>query len=53
MKPNEKAKILSEALPYIKQFFGKIIVIKFGGNAMVDDKLKKSFAKDVVLLKLV
>ena len=53
MTPNEKSKILSEALPYIKQFFGKTIVIKFGGNAMVDKKLKSSFAKDVVLLKLV
>jgi len=53
MSPNEKSKILSEALPYIKKFFGKTIVIKFGGNAMVDDKLKQSFAKDVVLLKLV
>ena len=53
MTPNEKSKILSEALPYIKKFFGKTIVIKFGGNAMVDKKLKGSFAKDVVLLKLV
>jgi acetylglutamate kinase len=53
MTPNEKSKVLSEALPYIKKFFGKTIVIKFGGNAMVDEKLKQSFAKDVVLLKLV
>ena len=53
MTPNEKSKVLSEALPYIKKFFGKTIVIKFGGNAMVDAKLKQSFAKDVVLLKLV
>ena len=53
MTPNEKSKVLSEALPYIKKFFGKIIVIKFGGNAMVDNKLQQSFAKDVVLLKLV
>jgi acetylglutamate kinase len=53
MTPNEKSKFLSEALPYIKKFFGKTIVIKFGGNAMVDTKLKQSFAKDVVLLKLV
>ena len=53
MTPNKKSKILSEALPYIKKFFGKTIVIKFGGNAMVDTKLKQSFAKDVVLLKLV
>jgi acetylglutamate kinase len=53
MTPNEKSKVLSEALPYIKKFFGKTIVIKFGGNAMIDKKLKQSFAKDVVLLKLV
>ena len=49
----EKAKILAEALPYIRRFHGKTIVIKYGGNAMTDDKLKKSFARDVVLLKLV
>jgi len=53
MTPNEKSKVLSEALPYIKKFFDKTIVIKFGGNAMVDDKLKQLFAKDLVLLKLV
>ncbi len=47
------AQILIEALPYIKQFHGKTIVIKYGGNAMVDDDLKSSFARDVVLLKLV
>jgi len=47
------AKILIEALPYIQQFHGKTIVIKYGGNAMIDDELKKSFARDVVLLKLV
>ena len=49
----EKAKILAEALPYIRRFHGKTIVIKYGGNAMTDDKLKSSFAHDVVLLKLV
>jgi acetylglutamate kinase len=53
MAPNDKAKILSEALPYIKQFFDRTIVIKFGGNAMIDEQLKSSFAMDVVLLKLV
>lgn len=47
------AKILIEALPYIQRFHGKTIVIKYGGNAMVDDALKESFARDVVLLKLV
>ncbi len=48
-----KAKILAEALPYIQRFHGKTIVIKYGGNAMTDVKLKESFASDVVLLKLV
>ena len=49
----EKAKILAEALPYIRRFHGRTIVIKYGGNAMTDDKLKSSFAHDVVLLKLI
>jgi len=49
----EKARILGEALPYIQRFHGKTIVVKFGGNAMIDEELKSSFARDVVLLKLV
>ncbi len=49
----QKAQTLAEALPYIKRFFDKTIVIKYGGNAMTDPKLKDSFARDVVLLKLV
>jgi acetylglutamate kinase len=49
----DRAKILAEALPYIRRFHGKTIVVKYGGNAMTDDKLKQSFAHDVVLLKLV
>jgi len=49
----QKAQTLSEALPYIKRFFDKTIVIKYGGNAMTDSQLKDSFARDVVLLKLV
>ena len=44
MTPNEKAKILSEALPYIKKFYGKTMIIKYGGNAMIDEELKHSFA---------
>ncbi len=48
-----KAQILAEALPYIRRFHGKTIVIKYGGSAMTDEKLKHSFARDVVLLKLV
>ncbi|MCU0949672.1 MAG: acetylglutamate kinase [Burkholderiaceae bacterium] len=51
--PELKADILSEALPYIRRFHGKTIVIKYGGNAMTDVKLQESFAHDVVLLKLV
>jgi acetylglutamate kinase len=49
----QKAQTLSEALPYIKRFFDKTIVIKYGGNAMTDPKLQDGFARDVVLLKLV
>ncbi|MGH1536681.1 MAG: acetylglutamate kinase [Gammaproteobacteria bacterium] len=45
------AKVLTEALPYIQKFSGKTIVIKYGGNAMVDENLKSSFASDMVLLK--
>ncbi|MGB8434418.1 MAG: acetylglutamate kinase [Burkholderiales bacterium] len=48
-----KAQILAEALPYIRRFHGKTVVVKYGGNAMTDEKLKHSFARDVVLLKLV
>ena len=47
------AHVLTEALPYIKRFQGKTIVIKYGGNAMVDNDLKNSFARDIVLMKLV
>lgn len=50
---SQKAQILAEALPYIRRFHGKTIVVKYGGNAMTDEKLKHSFARDVVLLKLV
>ena len=53
LAPALKADVLAEALPYIKRFFDKTIVIKYGGNAMTDDHLKDCFARDVVLLKLV
>jgi acetylglutamate kinase len=49
----EKARILNEALPYIRRFHDKTIIIKYGGNAMTEEHLKRSFASDVVLLKLV
>jgi len=52
-KPAYIAEVLTEALPYIRKFRGKTIVIKYGGNAMSDDRLKSSFARDVVLMKLV
>ncbi|HSN40482.1 MAG TPA: acetylglutamate kinase [Burkholderiales bacterium] len=48
-----KANILTEALPYIQRFHGKTIVVKYGGNAMTDGRLKEGFARDVVLLKVV
>ena len=51
--PVQTAHVLSEALPYIQKFSGKTIVIKYGGNAMVDDVLKSGFARDIVLLKQV
>lgn len=51
--PAARVEILAEALPYIKQFHGKTIVVKYGGNAMTDAHLKNCFARDVVLLKLV
>jgi acetylglutamate kinase len=47
------ARVLSEALPYIRRFSGKTLVIKYGGNAMTEESLKNGFARDVVLLKLV
>ncbi len=50
---NLKVAILAEALPYIRQFSGSTLVIKYGGNAMIDAELKQGFAKDVALLKLV
>ena len=52
-KPGYIAEVLTEALPYIKRFRGKLIVIKYGGNAMSDETLKAGFARDVVLMKLV
>jgi len=51
--PTDIANVLAEALPYIQHFHGRTIVIKYGGNAMVDEELKRGFARDVVLMKLV
>ena len=47
------AHVLSEAMPYIQRFVGKTIVIKYGGNAMIDEKLQNSFARDIVMMKLI
>jgi acetylglutamate kinase len=47
------AQVISRALPYIQRFAGKTVVVKYGGNAMVDDRLKESFARDIVLMKAV
>jgi len=47
------ASVLAESLPYIQRFSGKTIVVKYGGNAMIDEKLKEGFARDIVLMKLV
>ncbi len=49
----EKAKILVESLPYIKEFYNKTIVVKYGGHAMVDEELKKNFALDIILMKYI
>ncbi|WP_424946754.1 acetylglutamate kinase [Candidatus Spongiihabitans sp.] len=58
MRPNHNstqniARILTEALPYIRRYQGKTIVIKYGGNAMADQNLKQSFARDIIMMKLV
>jgi acetylglutamate kinase len=53
LEPATIARVLSESLPYIRRFHGKTIVIKYGGNAMVEERLQRSFAHDVVLLKLI
>jgi acetylglutamate kinase len=49
----EKAKILAESLPYIREFYNKTVVIKYGGHAMVDEELKKNFALDIILMKYI
>jgi len=51
--PLQKAKVLVEALPYMQRFFGKRMVVKFGGHAMVEEQLKRSFAMDVILMKAI
>ena len=53
LSPRDKAEILAQALPYIRRYHGRTMVIKYGGNAMTDPALQQDFAEDVVLLKLV
>ena len=48
-----KARVLLEALPYIREFYGQTVVIKYGGHAMKDEQLKKSFALNIILLKYI
>jgi acetylglutamate kinase len=48
----DKARILAEALPWLKKYHGKVVVVKYGGNAMTDDTLKRAFAEDIVFLRL-
>ncbi len=52
-KAIDVARVLGEALPYIRRFRGKTVVVKYGGNAMVDEQLKSGFARDIVLMRLV
>jgi len=53
LSPLEKAGVLTEALPYIQEFYGKTVVIKYGGNAMIDPDLEEMVLKDVILMKLI
>ncbi|MDR0468548.1 MAG: acetylglutamate kinase [Peptococcaceae bacterium] len=53
LTPLEKAGILTEALPYIQAFYGKVVVVKYGGNAMIDRELEEMVLKDVILMKLI
>lgn len=53
LRPSQKAEVLIEALPWLQQFAGALFVVKYGGNAMVDDDLKRAFAQDMVFLRQV
>ena len=53
LRPEHKAEVLIEALPWLEQFAGALFVVKYGGNAMVDDRLKRAFAQDMVFLRMV
>ncbi|GAA4732675.1 acetylglutamate kinase [Isoptericola chiayiensis] len=53
LRPDQKAEVLVEALPWLQEFAGALVVVKYGGNAMVDDRLKAAFAQDMVFLRQV
>lgn len=53
LSPSQKAEVLLEALPWLRQFHGALVVVKYGGNAMIDDTLKAAFAEDMVFLRQV
>ena len=53
LSPSQKAEVLLEALPWLRQFHGALVVVKYGGNAMIDDRLKAAFAEDMVFLRQV
>jgi acetylglutamate kinase len=53
IEPNKRAEILIEALPYIKEFYGKTIVVKYGGNAMINEELKLKVIQDIILMKYI
>ncbi|HMO12059.1 MAG TPA: acetylglutamate kinase, partial [Actinotalea sp.] len=53
LRPDQKAEVLIEALPWLQEFAGALLVVKYGGNAMVDDELKRAFAQDMVFLRQV
>lgn len=53
MEKIERADVLMEALPYIKEFYGKTVVLKYGGNAMVNEEIKEHVMQDIVLMKYV
>ncbi len=53
LRPDQKAEVLIQALPWLQQFSGALVVVKYGGNAMVDDRLKRAFAEDMVFLRQV
>ena len=49
----DRAKVLAEALPYIQKYYGKTVVVKYGGNAMISDELRQAVISDIILLRLV